>query len=59
MLNMRTYYRECDIELVPFLKDQGGWEQLVSVLESWSRDLPASAPLVSQQLKVMESLLDG
>ena len=45
--------------LVPFLKDQGGWEQLVNVLESWSKTVPASAPLVSQQLKEMESLLDG
>jgi hypothetical protein len=59
MVSMRTYYRECGIELVPFLKDQGGWEQLINVLESWSKTVPASAPLVSQQLKEMESLLDG
>ena len=59
MVSMRTYYRECGIELVPFLKDKGGWEQLVNVLESWSKTVPASAPLVSQQLKEMESLLDG
>ena len=59
MVSMRTYYRECGIELVPFLKDQGGWEQLINVLESWSKGVPTSAPLVSQQLKEMESLLDG
>ena len=59
MASMRTYYRECGIELVPFLKDHGGWEQLINVLESWSKTVPASAPLVSQQLKEMESLLDG
>lgn len=59
MVSMRTYYRECGIELVPFLRDQGGWEQLINVLESWSKTVPASAPLVSQQLKEMESLLDG
>jgi hypothetical protein len=59
MVSMRTYYRDCDIELVPFLKDQEGWEQLLNVLESWSQLMPASAPLISQQLKVMEALLDG
>jgi hypothetical protein len=58
MVSMRTYYRECGISLVPFLKDQGGWEQLINVLESWSKAVPISAPLVSQQLKEMESLLD-
>lgn len=59
MVSMRTYYRECGIELVPFLKDHGGWEQLISVLEAWAKSVPASAPLVSQQFKEMESLLDG
>jgi|SRR5579862_973426 len=59
MVSMRTYFRTCGIQLVPFLKDHGGWEQLISVLESWSEAAPASAPLVSQQLKEMESLLDG
>ena len=59
MVSMRTYYRDCGIELVPFLKDQGSWAQLINVLESWSKTVPASAPLVSQQLKEMESLLDG
>jgi hypothetical protein len=59
MVSMRSYYRECGIGLVPFLRDQGGWEQLINVLESWSKAVPASAPLVSQQLKEMEALLDG
>ncbi|MGZ5449255.1 MAG: SIR2 family protein [Thermoanaerobaculia bacterium] len=59
MVSMRTYYRECGIELVPFLKDRGGWGQLINVLEAWSRAVPVSAPLVSQQLKEMEYLLDG
>jgi hypothetical protein len=58
MASMRTYYRDCGIELVPFLKDDGGWEQLINVLESWAKEVPASAPLVSQQLREMESLLD-
>lgn len=58
LASMRTYYRECDIELVPFLKDHGGRGQLINVLESWSKEVPASGPLVSQQLKEMESLLD-
>ena len=31
MVSMRTYYRECGIELLPFLKDQRGWEQLKQI----------------------------
>lgn len=60
MVSMRTYYRECGIELVAFSKDQNGWEQLTNVLESWCKAIPASAsPLISQQLKEMEALIDG
>jgi hypothetical protein len=59
MISMRTHYRECGIELAPFLMDQCGHEQLIHVLESWSKTAPASAPFVSQQLKEMEALLDG
>ena len=59
MVNMRTYYRDCGIDLLPFLKDQEGWEQLLYVLESFGRSVPASSPAVLQQFKEMEALLDG
>ena len=59
MVSMRTYYRECGIELLPFLKDQKGWGQLIIVLESFGHSVPASKPLVLQELKEMEALLNG
>ncbi|MDE2822944.1 MAG: SIR2 family protein [Chloroflexota bacterium] len=59
MLNMRNYYHDCGIELLPFLKDHLGWEQLLTVLESFACSMPASRLMVSQDLKEMEALLHG
>ena len=58
MVSMRTYYRECGIELLPFLKDQAGWGQLINVLESFGHSVPASQPMVLQEFKEMEALLN-
>ena len=58
MVSMRTYYRECGIELLPFLRDQEDWKQLVYVLESFARSVPASSLMVSQQFREMEDLLN-
>ena len=58
MISMRTYYRECGIELLPFLKDQEGWGQLINVLESFGHSVPASQPMVLQEFKEMEALLN-
>ena len=57
MVSMRTYYRECGIQLMPFLKDHRGWDQLIDVLESFARSVPASTLNVLQQFKEMEALL--
>ena len=59
MRNMQAHYRECGIELLPFSKDSRGWEQLLVVLESFGREIPASSPKKLQQFKDMEALLDG
>ena len=59
MVSMRTYLRDCGIELLPFLKDQRSWEQLIDVLEAFARLAPASGPVVLQELKEMEALLNG
>ena len=58
MVSTRTYYRECGIELLPFLRDQRDWEQLIYVLESFARSVPASSPMMSQQFIEMEGLLN-
>jgi hypothetical protein len=56
---LSDYYAECGIELLPFLRDQRDWEQLVDVLEEYARIAPASAPLNVQIFKDMEALLNG
>ena len=59
MKSMRTYYRECGIALISYLMDQEGWAQLTNVLQSFGDLIPASTPMVSQELKEMGALLDG
>ena len=58
MVSTRTYYRGCGIELLPFLRDQRDWEQLICVLESFARAVPASSPTVLQEFREMEGLLN-
>jgi SIR2-like domain len=58
MLSMRRYYRECGIELLPFLRDQRDWDQLIEVLDSFARAVPASSLAVLQELDDMEGLLN-
>ena len=58
MVNLSSYYGECGIHLIPFLKDQDGWNQLVHVLESFGQLVPASSTAVLQQFREMEALLD-
>ena len=59
MAHMRTYYHDCGIQLVPFLKDHRGWDQLIDVLEAFARSVPASTLTVLQQFKEMEALLNA
>jgi len=56
--NMDVYYRnECGIELVPFRRDEKDWEQLLDVIEAFADGMPASNPLVQQEMQDMENLL--
>ena len=52
------YYRECGIELLPFLRDQLNWNQLIDVLEEFARLSPAGPPLKIQRLLEMKDLLN-
>jgi SIR2-like domain len=56
--SLTNYYAECGIELVPFLRDQKDWDQLIEVLEEFARIAPAGSPLTIQVLKEMEALLE-
>jgi hypothetical protein len=56
--NMDIYYRdECGIELLPFRRDEKDWEQLLDVIETFADGMPASTPLVQQEMQDMENLL--
>ncbi len=59
MLALRRYYRECDIEVLPFLKDQRNHHQLAEVLSDYAAKIPASDLTILQQLKEMGGLLDA
>ena len=55
--SLSNYYAECGIELIPFLRDQKDWDQLMDVLEEYASIAPAGAPLNVQIFKEMEALL--
>jgi hypothetical protein len=56
--NMDIYYRnECGIEVLPFRRDEKDWEQLLDVIEAFADGMPASTPLVQQEMQDMENLL--
>jgi hypothetical protein len=57
--SMRTYFRDCGITLIPFLRDQKDWKQLHEVLEHFASQAPISEPLVLQRAQEMEGLLNG
>ncbi|HEY3489801.1 MAG TPA: SIR2 family protein [Candidatus Deferrimicrobiaceae bacterium] len=60
MRSLKRYYLEaCGIELLPYLRDHRDWRQLLEVLEAFARLVPASDPMVLQDFKEMENLLDG
>ena len=59
MVSLGIYYHECGIHLIPFLKDQEGWDQLLHVLESFGQSVPASSSVVLQEFKKIEAHLDG
>ena len=56
--SLSSYYEECGLQLIPFLRDEKDWNQLVHVLEDFARQAPVSEILKSQKLLDMESLLE-
>ncbi len=58
MRSMTLYYAQCDIELIPFRRDQRDWAQLPEVLEAFAAAMPAKTPLGLQKQMEMEALLD-
>jgi SIR2-like domain len=58
MRSLTQYYRQCDIQLLPFRKDQRDWHQLLEVLDDFAKVIPAGELVNLQKLKEMESFLD-
>jgi hypothetical protein len=57
--SLKSYYlSECDIQLIPFRRDDKDWEQLLDVLEDFALRIPASDLLVLQKRQEMEELLN-
>lgn len=60
MRSLKRYYlNECGIQLIPYLRDQKDWDQLLDVLGEFARIAPAAEPMQLQEFKEMEDLLDG
>jgi hypothetical protein len=57
--NLATYYRTFGIQVIPFLRDNKDWEQLIDVLEDFARRAPAGDLMKLQKLADMEDLLNG
>ena len=57
MRSLTSYYRQCDIQLIPFLKDNKDYLQLVDVLENFAAAIPAAEPRHLERLMEMEKLL--
>jgi SIR2-like domain len=55
--SLTQYYRQCDIQLLPFLRDQKNWAQLIHVLEEYARVMPATTPMNLEIQAEMEALL--
>jgi hypothetical protein len=58
MRSLTQYYKQCDIQLLPFQRDQKDWSQLIEVVEEFAEVMPATTPLNLQIQMEMEALLD-
>jgi len=55
--SMEQYYRrECGIQLIPFLRDQKNHDQLIEVIEHFSKKMPAKEPLLLELGYQLEQL---
>ena len=58
MLNLRDYYAQCGVELLPFSRDRKDRDQLVDVVEDFAAKIPVSPLMKAQEFQEMESWLD-
>jgi len=57
--SLKDYYlNECGIGLIPFLKDQKGWKQLIDVIGHLAKEIPGDKIVPSQRRLEMRGLLE-
>ena len=56
--SLGDYYRESGIQLIPFSKDQQGWDQLLDVIESFARNISASGSVLEDFIQMENWLND-
>jgi hypothetical protein len=56
-LGLKTYFRNCGIQLIAFRRDERDYDELIDVLERFAREAPASAGTVLQEFAEMKRLL--
>lgn len=54
----RYYLEQCGIEIIPFLRDNENWDQLLNVLDHFAKEIPAQEPLILEKKIMMEAMLD-
>jgi hypothetical protein len=60
MRELRTYYSaQCRITMIPYLRDELDWDQLLDVIDYFAREIPIGDAQVSAQLASMKELLNG
>lgn len=55
--SLESYYRQFGIGLLPFSRDERGWDQLVHVIEYLARELPVGQAMELAKRNEMEDLL--
>lgn len=55
--SLEGYFRQFGIGLIPYSRDERDWDQLVDVIQHFSRELPSGPPLALSKRREMEDLL--
>ena len=59
MLRLKSYYRQCGVGLIPFLKDENGHDQLLDVIDWFAVQAPAAPLMLAEAFREMEEWLNG
>lgn len=58
--HLATYYREeLGVHLLPYLRDDNDYGQLIEVISEFAKQIPANNPIRIQERSELEALIDG